>query len=304
MRILILSPNQIGRYNWGHQLFRDEIGKHADVTYYGQGYSIFDGEVDASKIIDKHGPFDVVLTYCLRYSMPFENLSRVNLPKGHIIVDMFPPYKKYKGGMYDKYKPFLERNRYDFFFYRQRSQEDYIKKLGFNQPSFWLPFSVDVDKYRNLKFPKIVDVMTSSTTRETVYPNRTKVNNLVRRMRLSVTIKKLVHERYIKAINQAKICIISTNIFNSPNMKFTEFPSCGSFVLADKPADFDELGFKNNYHLVLYKGLKDLENKIRYYLKNEKEREVIAKNGMNFVRKNHNNTVRTKFLLDTIERMI
>ena len=79
---------------------------------------------------------------------------------------------------------------------------------------------------------------------------------------------RIVHETYIKAINQSKICIVSTNIFNSPNMKFTEFTSCGSFVLSDKPADFDELGFKDNYHMVLYKDLKDLEKKILYYLKN------------------------------------
>lgn len=38
MKILLLSPNQIYRYNWGHQLFRNEIGKHHEVIYYGEGY--------------------------------------------------------------------------------------------------------------------------------------------------------------------------------------------------------------------------------------------------------------------------
>jgi spore maturation protein CgeB len=66
----------------------------------------------------------------------------------------------------------------------------------------------------------------------------------------------------------------------------------------------DELGFKDGRHLVLYKGMKDLEDKIRYFLKNEKEREEIAKNGMNFTRKNHNNTLRVQQFLKIIKEII
>ena len=117
-------------------------------------------------------------------------------------------------------------------------------------------------------------------------------------------MKKVVHQKYIDCINKSKICIISTNVFNSPNMKFTEFTSCGSFVLSDRPADMKELGFKDGEHIVIYKDLNDLKKKIRYYLKHEKERELIAKNGMNFTRKYHNNILRVHQFTDSVKDIL
>ena len=102
----------------------------------------------------------------------------------------------------------------------------------------------------------------------------------------------------------SKIAVISTNVFNSPNMKFTEFTSCGTFVLSDRPADFDKLGFKDGEHLVLYKDLNDLKNKIEYYLKHNKLREKIAKQGMKFTRKHHNNTVRVQQFTKIMESIL
>ena len=302
MKILLLSPNQIHRYNWGHQLFRNEIRRHEVVLYYGKGYPNFNDKITAPQIIEQYGPFDVLLTYGLRYSMPFDNIGDVKIKKAHIIVDLFPPHSGgYKGGMHTKFKPFMERNKYDVFLYRQRCQEDYLKEVGSIVPSYWLPFSVDINVYKKNKLPKIYDVLTSSTIRRDVYPNRSRVNKLVIKMGLKAVIKRVVHQKYIKVINQTKICIISTNVFNSPNMKFTEFTSCGSFVLSDEPADMQELGFEDGKHLVIYRDMNDLRNKIKYYLKHEKEREAIAKNGMEFTRENHNNNIRVKEMSGFIE---
>lgn len=305
MKILILSPNQISRYNWGHQLFRNEIGKHTDTFYYGPGYPKFDERFTAPQIVDKFGPFDCLLTYGLRYTLPFQEIENVKIFKCHIIIDLFPPHPGgYKGGMYTKFKPFMEKNKYDLFLHRQGCQEDYLKEIGYKGPSAWFPFSVDIKNYKNLNLQKFYDVMTSSNVRADVYPNRQKVNNLVKKMGLKAMVKKVIHKQYIRCINQTKICIISTNIFNSPNMKFTEFTSCGSFLLSDKPADMERLGFEDGKHLVLYKDLNDLEKKILYYLKNEDEREIIAKQGMEFTRENHSNAVRVKQMLEIINREI
>lgn len=303
MRIILLSPNQINRYNWGHQLFRNEISKHVDVFYYGEGYPNFNDKLTAPQIIDEYGPFDLLLTYGLRYTLQFQKIGDVKIPKCHIVIDLFPPHPGgYKGGMHTKYKDFVQVNKYDLFLYRQRCQEEYLKEIGISAPSGWLPFSVDADIYKKLKMSKVYDVMTSSSLRSDVYPNRVKVNNLIKKLGLKGVVKKVVHQRYIDCINQTKICIISVNIFNSPNMKFTEFTSCGTFVLADKPADMKELGFKDGEHLVLYKNMKDLNKKINYYLVNNEEREQIAKQGMKFTRNNHNNTVRVKQMIDVINR--
>ena len=305
MRILLLNPNQIGRYNWGHQLFRNEIGKHVDVLYYGPGYPNFNEKMEAGDIVKEYGPFDLLLTYGLRYSIPFEGIGQVKIPKCHIVIDVFPPHPGgYKGGMYTKFKPFAEKNKYDLFLYRQRCQKEFLKDVGLSTPSEWLPFSVDTNIYKKTTFKKLYDVLTSSSQRSDVYPNRPKVNRLVKQLKLKAVTKKVIHHKYIDCINKTKICIISTNVFNSPNMKFTEFTSCGSFVLSDKPADMEELGFKDTEHLVLYKNMKDLQKKIKYYLTNERERELIAKQGMKFTRKNHSHTVRVKQMLEYINRRL
>lgn len=295
MKILLLSLNQIHRYNWGHQLFRNEIGKHHDVIYYGDRYPNYDKDALATQLVSQYKP-DLVLTYGLRYSMPFQGLGEVNdVKKAHIVIDLFPPHPGgYKGGMHNKFKPFLHRNKYDVLFYRQRSQARYLEEIGCFTPAYWLPFSVDTDKYRKLNLPKIYDVLTSSTQRSDVYPNRARVNRLVKKLRLKAVTNRIVHQKYIRSINQSKIAIISTNVFNSPNMKFTEFTSCGTFVLSDRPDDIKELGFEDGKHLVIYKDLNDLEDKIKYFLNHKDECERIALQGMKFTQKYHNNKVRVQ----------
>ena len=90
--------------------------------------------------------------------------------------------------------------------------------------------------------------------------------------------------------------------YNCLNMKFTEVLSCGTLLLSNKPEDFDDVGFKEGEHLVIYKDLNDMQDKINYYLKHDNEREEIAKNGMEFVRKNHSNDVRIKEMTDIIQK--
>ena len=302
MKILLLSPNQINKYNWGHQLFRNDLGKHVDVIYYGKGYKNYDRKLTAPQILSNYDNVDLVMTYGLRYSLPFKDIDKIHLKTTHIVIDLFPPHPAgYEGGI-KKYEPFLKKNKYNFVFYRQRCQSKYLKEIGYNSPAYWLPFSVDTKTYKKMNIPKIHDVLTSASVRVDVYPNRIKINNLVKKMGLKAVTGRVIHQRYIRAINQSKICIISTNVFNSPNMKFTEFMSCGTFVLSDEPSDMKYLGFKDGEHFVIYKNLKDLREKIRYYLKNEKEREDIAKNGMKFVRKNHNNDVRIENMLNKIHK--
>jgi Glycosyl transferases group 1 len=305
VKILLLSPNQIHRYNWGHQLFRNEISEYHDVLYYGNGYPNYNDKLTAPQIIDEYGPFDLLLTYGLRYTLPFQNVGDVKIKKAHVVVDLFPPHPGgYKGGMHTRYKQFLERNKYDILFHRQGCQGGYLKEIGCYAPAYLFPFSVDINVYKKMNLNKIYDTLTSSTIRSDVYPNRKRVNKVINKMGLKNVSGRIVHLKYINAINQSKIAVISTNVFNSPNMKFTEFTSCGTFVLSDRPADFDELGFKDGEHLGLYKGLDDLKNKINYYLKHDELREKIAKQGMNFTRKYHNNTVRVQQFTKIMESVL
>ena len=305
MKIILLSPDQISRYNWGHQLFRNDLSKYHDVIYYGEGYSNYKVNSNTNQIIKKHNDANIILTYGLRYTIPFGQFKvPKHMKRVHVLVDFFPAHSGGYKGTWDRYKNFLSSTQFDLLLVRQGCQLDYLKQINCNIPAYLFPFSVDITTYKKLGLNKTIDVLTSSTSRGDVYPNRAKVNKLVKKMKLKAVTKRIVHQAYIKAINQTKICIISTNVFNSPNMKFTEFTSCGSFVLSDKPEDMEQLGFKDGEHIVIYKDLNDLEHKIRYYLKHERERELIARNGMNFTRKYHNNMLRVRQFTDSVEDIL
>jgi len=66
---------------------------------------------------------------------------------------------------------------------------------------------------------------------------------------------------------------------------------------------FDEQGFVDGEHLVLYDGIQDLKEKVFYYLDydHEAERERIAASGMKFVQSRHTNRLRVKYLSHIIE---
>jgi spore maturation protein CgeB len=46
--------------------------------------------------------------------------------------------------------------------------------------------------------------------------------------------------------------------------------------------------------------MEDFKDKVKYFLKNDKEREEIAKNGMRFVRKNYSNKKRVEEMFNKI----
>ena len=87
-------------------------------------------------------------------------------------------------------------------------------------------------------------------------------------------------------------------------MRYTESLACGGFLLADKPEDLELVGLEDGKHLVIYKNLKDLVIKAKYYLnpKHEKERAKIARQGMEFVREHHSCEKRVKEMTQMIKR--
>jgi len=299
MKILILSPNQIGRYNWGHQLFRNEIGKQHDTIYYGEGYPNFN-ENNVSTIIKKYCPWkpDVILTYGWRYSRFFEGLGKINdIMKVHITVDYvetsnIPVQNK-----------FFNQNKYDLVFGVTQRGVNLMKKNNVCGNIELLPFCVDTNIYKKTGAVKKDQVLASFTARKDIYPNRLAVQKAVKSLKIPVITKKVIHKRLIECINNSKITITSNNIYKSLSMRYTETLACGGFLLADKPADLEVQGFENKVHLVLYDGLKDLKKKVRYYLQHDDERSIIEKAGMDFVRKNHSCQTRVKEMVKYINEV-
>ena len=290
MRILLLNPNQIGRYNWGHQLFRNEIGKQHNVLYYGEGFPRFKKKLNVKQIMKqmKFQP-DVIMTYGWRYSKDFEGLGQIkNIPKVHITVD----YGRPKGVIIQN--KFFAKNKYDLAFAITTRAQALQRKNHIAPTVKLLPFSVDTNIYKPLTLPKRDIVLAAFTTRPDIYPNRIAAVKTLRDFGIKVMSKRVVQRNLIRWINQAKVTITSNNIFHSLSLRYTETLGCGGFLLADRPEDFKLLGFKDGVHLVLYKNVNDLKDKVKFYMSHNKKRREIEKQGMRFVRKNHSCKVRVK----------
>lgn len=304
MKILILNPNQITKYNWGHQLFRNEIARQHDVVFYGEDFQNFNGEYNVKKIIENNysSPPDIILTYGGRYSLKYEGLGNVKIPKVHITVD----YVREKGIQIQNEKIF-SKNKYDLVFGISEYAVGLLKKNKVCDEIYILPFSVDTRIYKQItNIKKEPWVLAAFTSRTDVYPNRTKVRKVLKKSGISIITKRVVHQKFIELINRCKITLTSNNIWKSLSMRYTETLACGGFLLADKPADLELVGLKDGEHLIIYKDMKDLKEKALYYLdpKNEKERQKIAIQGMNFVRKNHSCEQRVKEMTKIIRRVI
>ena len=97
-------------------------------------------------------------------------------------------------------------------------------------------------------------------------------------------------EDMVKVINQTKINLaFSKNSCGVPHFKgrFFEFSACKSFSLSDYFKEYVKF-LKEGEEMVMFKDEKDLLRKIRYYLKNEKEREKISENAYKKTINNHN----------------
>jgi spore maturation protein CgeB len=304
MKILLLSPNQIHRYNWSHQLFRNEIGRQHETMYYGEGYPNYVPDKPITEVI-KNKSFDLILTYGLKYTEPFIGIGEItNIPKAHIVIDYFPDATS---GTYERNHKLFERDKYDIYLGIVGNIIKNLEENNICKKAYLLPFSIDTNIYKKTKEynKKNIDVFSVFTVRNDTYPNREKIHNLIKSLNdLRIFIKRIQHEDYIDKINSSKICITSNNKFKSLSIKYYEILACGSFLLADEPEDLLELGFIPDKHLVLYNDLNDLKDKIYFYLSNSKIIRTISNQGMEFVRENHNNSIRVKQFTKIIKELI
>ncbi len=302
MKILMLSPNQVSRYNRTHQIFRNEIGRQHNVVYYGLGYPNYASNKPIPQVVrELGGNFDIIITYGLRYTEPFIGIGEITtIPKVHIAVDYFPVGGG--SGTYERNHNLFRRDKYNLYFGVVGDIVKNLVKNGVCKRAFLLPFSVDTNVYKNLNLKKDIDVFAVFSTGK-VYPNRDRIQKFIKSIQgVSTYTKKVIHGRYISMINRSKLCITSNNKFRSLSIKYYEIMACGSLLLADEPEDLSQLGFVNGKHLILYKNnLKDLKNKIKYCLSHDKEREEIAYNGMKFIRENHSNEIRVKQMTNIIK---
>ena len=105
---------------------------------------------------------------------------------------------------------------------------------------------------------------------------------------------------YVEEIKRSKICF-NKSISHDLNAKYFEILGAGSFMLTNENKSFLEFVDNNEYiEKMFYYSDDDLQDKINYYLKNEDERDFIAKKANEFILENHTFESRIKIILENV----
>ena len=102
----------------------------------------------------------------------------------------------------------------------------------------------------------------------------------------------------VNTINSYKIHL-NCNISNDINYRTFETCGCGTMLLTNYTPGLEKL-FDIGKEIVVYESIEDLDNKVKYYLENEDERNMIAETGYQRAKKDHTYFERAKKIIDII----
>lgn len=196
-------------------------------------------------------------------------ISDTHLPK---------PYKMIKNKI----------KNYDFIFCTQKEGGERLRRET-GKLTYWIPWACD-DVPSDFEFPnekdKIWDICFVGTTGK--YSLRKVVLELIKINYPNSFVGRAPYYELLDYYKKAKI-VINYSINNDINARIFEAMSAGTLVITNriKNNGFEEI-FEAGKHLVIFDDiLKELKEKIDYYLKNVEEREKIAKAGFYLVKENH-----------------
>jgi hypothetical protein len=101
----------------------------------------------------------------------------------------------------------------------------------------------------------------------------------------------------LKVISQSRINLNFLWTSRDPNRttikgRTMEIPACRSFQLSNYTDELANYGFKDGVNITTFRDKQEMLDKVRYYLRHEKERETIADNAYKFVLDKHTWTQR------------
>lgn len=228
-----------------------------------------------------------------------QGCQSVNIPIGYMPHDV--------DSLLDIRRKFFTANNISLIF--SIIKHSFLKNYpDFSDKLRWLPHHVNTHVFKDYHLKKQIDALLIGRTNPSLYPLR---NKIVRKLNghrgflypphpdehnLPYT---LIGEIYAKEINKAKLFFTCCSTLKYPILKYYEVLACRTLLLADSCPELEELGFKPGEHFIKI-NKKNFHEKARYYLKNKKERNRIAKNGYRFVRNNHSTKIRAKQLVKYI----
>jgi hypothetical protein len=213
----------------------------------------------------------------------------------------------------EKHKPsiIMVENKCSIPAFRDYLDNDDIKFI-------WAPHSFDSELMKDYKEDKIYDITFSGKFSN--YDDRWILHSyLTRRMMRKNDIKykrfkNQTFDDYIRNTNKSWMVYSSIQsrqlahynnhyIGNCFSRNF-EISACKSCLVNTKFGDADYLGYKDGENCILYDRLKELDEKLTYYLDDKEELTRIINNGYDLVHKHHTIEHHTKDLINKIKKMI
>lgn len=164
----------------------------------------------------------------------------------------------------------------------------------------WLPHAADPKFHQDLEVKRDLDICFVGN--DGGVPRKFILQALRERYPNSF-IGKASHKEISRIYSRAKI-VFNYSINNDINMRIFEALSCGALLITNhiKGNGFDLL-FKEGEHLITYKTPKDIFRLIDYFLKEEKERYEIAKQGKYILKREHTYSHRVKEVIEMYRRV-
>lgn len=173
------------------------------------------------------------------------------------------------------------------------STESYIPYYdGLVKKSYWFPNAYPDDLMYPLNIEKTIDIGFCGNVL-----NRGHVIDSLDKYGIKKDIF-VIGDDMVSAINSYKIHF-NCNISNDINYRTFETCGCKTMLLTNYTPGLEKL-FNIGEEIVIYESIDDLDNKVRYYLDNENERNKIADAGYQRVKRNHTYFERSKKIVEII----
>lgn len=114
---------------------------------------------------------------------------------------------------------------------------------------------------------------------------------------------KISYFDYLEKMAESKIAL-SIRGHGIDTVRFWEIPSFETLMIADNIPLIIPHPFEDEKHCIYFDDLKDLKEKIDYYLKHDDERIEIAKAGRQHLLNYHTNAKRAEYFIDIVKRYL
>ncbi|RXZ78908.1 glycosyltransferase family 1 protein [Paenibacillaceae bacterium] len=234
----------------------------------------------------------------IRYKLP-DGLEDTTIPKGIILYDIHRPFASKS-----LFLAFIEINKINLIFSPHRDAflhrfPELASKLR------WLPSHAYTPVFHSYKQRKTIDFLFMGDTDPEVYPLRRKIIDSMKDLpgfvhhlhpgykNFSSSPRALIRKKYAKEINKARMFLTDASVFKYPIAKYFEVPACRTLLLAEGLPELEELGFIDGQTFVQINSTNFME-KADFYLKNEKARREITRNGYKLIQRRHTTEIRAK----------